>query len=262
VTLPGAWPAELTVDALPPLGQLLLSLADDEFVIGFWDSEWTGIAPMLEEDVAMSSLAQDEIGHARLFYDELARLTATDADAIAFGRPMGDFRHARLLDHPRTDWAFTVARRYLYETADAVRLEALVASSNAPVAEGVAKIRREERYHLMHVDAWLRRLAVGQGEGRAKLDDALRRLGPEASSVFAPLPGEEELVRDGVIAASLADLYGTWTGVVGPVMRELRLPFDPIPPTTGGRGPDHGPDFAWLWTEFTSVARSEQGARW
>lgn len=252
----------LKPEARDALTGLLLTMADDEFVLGFWDSEWTGIAPLLEEDVAFSSLAQDEIGHARIWFEMLAQLTGDGADRLAFHRNPEAFTHARLLDHPRTDWAFSIARRWLYDTADSVRLAALSDASFQPLAEVVAKVRREERYHLMHVDAWLRRLAVGQGEGRAKLDDALRRLGPEASSVFAPLPGEEELVRDGVIAASLADLYGTWTGVVGPVMRELRLPFDPIPPTTGGRGPDHGPDFAWLWTEFTSVARSEQGARW
>ena len=94
------------------LAELLLTLADDEFVIGFWDSEWTGIAPMLEEDVATSSIAQDEIGHARALYEMLAELTDGDADAIAYGREPDAYRHASLLDHERGDWAATVARPY------------------------------------------------------------------------------------------------------------------------------------------------------
>src|SRR3954471_23589753 len=126
------------------LAELLLTLADDEFVLGFWDSEWTGIAPMLEEDVAFSSLAQDEIGHARVYYELLTQLTGDRADRIAFGRMPEEFRHARLLDHARTDWAFSVARRYLYDTADAARLAALAHSIYAPLAGIVAKIRREE----------------------------------------------------------------------------------------------------------------------
>jgi ring-1,2-phenylacetyl-CoA epoxidase subunit PaaC len=120
-------------------------MADDEFVIGFSDSEWTGIAPMLEEDVAMSSLSQDELGHAAALYGLLAEVTGRDADAIAYDREPEEYRHARLLDHGRGDWAMTMARRYLYETADAVRLEALADGSWPPLAELVAKLRREER---------------------------------------------------------------------------------------------------------------------
>ncbi|TMB56242.1 MAG: phenylacetate-CoA oxygenase subunit PaaI, partial [Chloroflexi bacterium] len=111
------------------IAELLLAMADDEFVLGFWDSEWTGIAPMLEEDVAMSSVSQDEIGHAKAWYELRAELTGEEADEVAFGRPADAYRHAALMNHARTDWAFTIARRYLYETADAVRLEALAGSS-------------------------------------------------------------------------------------------------------------------------------------
>ena len=107
------------------LAELLRSMADDEFVIGFSDSEWTGIAPLLEEDVAMSSLAQDELGHAAALYGLLAELTGTDPDALAYDREPADYRHCRLLDHGRGDWAMTIARRFLYDSADVVRLEAL-----------------------------------------------------------------------------------------------------------------------------------------
>ena len=134
---------ELDTATRSALAELLLSLADDEFVIGFWDSEWTGIAPMLEEDVATSSIAQDELGHARALYELLAELTADDADRIAYGRDADAFRHAALLNHGRGDWAFSVARRYLYETADAVRLNALSRSSHAPLALLAGKMRRE-----------------------------------------------------------------------------------------------------------------------
>ena len=66
--------------------QLLLELADDELILGWRNSEWTGIAPFLEEDVAFSSIAQNEIGHARALYDLAARELGTDADALAFDR--------------------------------------------------------------------------------------------------------------------------------------------------------------------------------
>jgi ring-1,2-phenylacetyl-CoA epoxidase subunit PaaC len=246
------------------LAGLLLAMADDEFVVGFWDSEWTGIAPLLEEDVAFSSMAQDEIGHARAWYEMLAGLAGETADRLAFGRDADQYRHARLLDHPRTDWAFSIARRWLYDTADSVRLAALASSTFAPLAEVVAKVRREERYHLMHLDIWLRRLAEHAGEPRQRLEEAWQTLAPDALSVFTPLPGERLLVDRGVMSATTSDQADRWRSEVGGLLSELGLPALPSGrPVAGGR--DRSPvseSFAWLWGEFTSVHRREEGARW
>jgi ring-1,2-phenylacetyl-CoA epoxidase subunit PaaC len=158
-------------------------MADDEFVIGFSDSEWTGIAPLLEEDVAMSSLAQDELGHAAALYGLLATLIGSDPDALAYDREPAEYRHCRLLDHGRGDWAMTIARRFLYDSADAVRLDALAAASWAPLAELVGKLVREERYHRMHAEAWLARLARRDGEPRERLLAALETLAPDAATL-------------------------------------------------------------------------------
>jgi ring-1,2-phenylacetyl-CoA epoxidase subunit PaaC len=244
------------------LAELLLTLADDEFVLGFWDSEWTGIAPQLEEDVAMSSLATDELGHARAFYELLGELTGRDSDAIAYDRAPEAFRHARILDHPRTDWAFSVARRWLYDTADAVRLEALVESSFVPLAGLVAKIRREERYHLMHADAWLRRLAEAGGEPRDRLIAALTILSRDATSVFAPLDGEAVLVADGILVAPMTELKARWLERVGATLSELRLPLPDADADLRRARLDHSDAFRWLWGEFTSVRRLDPLATW
>jgi ring-1,2-phenylacetyl-CoA epoxidase subunit PaaC len=255
----------ITDIASPPvagLAGLLLSMADDEFVIGFTDSEWTGIAPILEEDVAMSSLAQDEIGHAAALYDLLAGMTGQDRDAIAYEREPADYRHARLLDHARGDWATTIARRYLYETADAVRLDALAAGAWAPLTDLVGKIQREERYHRMHVDAWLDRLANGGPDARTRLVDALTALGPDAGTVFTVLADEASLVDAGILAAPMAELESTWRATITEPLTKLGLP---VPPPTrdpiSGRT-THGQAFDWLHGEFTSVRRGDPGAIW
>src|SRR5579859_4124994 len=90
----------------------LLAWADDELVLGHRDSEWTGFAPMIEEDVAFSSIAQDEIGHAALLYRLSADLSdpPDDPDHLALRRPAPEYRHAALLERPNGDWAFTIAR--------------------------------------------------------------------------------------------------------------------------------------------------------
>jgi ring-1,2-phenylacetyl-CoA epoxidase subunit PaaC len=246
------------------LSLLLLSIADDEFVIGFSDSEWTGIAPILEEDVAISSLAQDELGHAQAFYRLLADVVADgrDADALAYDRPADGYYHARLLDHPRGDWADTIVRRYLYDTADAVRLEALAASSFQPLRDLVAKVRREERYHLMHVSAWFERLATHDGEPRRRLLDALDRMGPDAGTVLAPLPAELGLEMAGISDAPMAELEKRWRATLGPVLERLDLPALPATRDPATARTSHSDAFRRLHDQFTSVRRSEPGATW
>src|SRR6266540_6225682 len=130
--------------------ELLLQIADDELILGWRDSEWTGIAPFLEEDVAFSSIAQNEIGHARALYELAARDLDTTADELAFDRSPEEYRCSRLVELRLLDWERTIARHYLYENADAKRLEQLKQSDDSEIAGLAAKIDREEAYHRIH----------------------------------------------------------------------------------------------------------------
>ena len=210
----------------------------------------------------MSSLAQDELGHAAALYGLLGELTGTDPDALAYDREPAGYRHCRLLDHGRGDWAMTIARRFLYDSADGIRLEALAGGSWAPLAELVGKLIREERYHRMHAMTWLERLARSEGEPRDRILAALAELGPDAATVFTPLPGEPALVDVGVLKAPMAELETHWRTSIAPVFADLDLPMPP-PARDPARGRlDHGEAFTWLWGEFTSVRRADPGATW
>ena len=155
--------------------QRLLELADDELILGWRDSEWTGIAPMLEEDVAFSSIAQNEIGHARALYELVARDRGTTADELAFDRSPDEYFCARIVELRLLDWERTIARHYLYEEADAVRLERLKQSDNAEIAGLAAKIDREEAYHRIHAQMWFDRL-----QAEPRFITALEELRPQA----------------------------------------------------------------------------------
>jgi len=165
------------------VNELLLGLADDELTIGWRDSEWTGIAPVLEEDVAFSSIAQNEIGHARAVYE----LLTDDADAIAFDRAPSEYRCAPLVQLRLLEWAHTIARRWLYEVADEIRIAALM--ETVPLA---AKINREEAYHRMHAEMWRERL---QDEPRFRA--AVEELWPYALGVVLPEQRDELASRVG-----------------------------------------------------------------
>jgi len=160
--------------------QLLLEYADDELILGWRDSEWTGIAPSLEEDVAFSSIAQNEIGHARALYELAARDLGTTADELAFDRSPEDYRCAPLVELRRLDWAHTIARHWLYETADELRLAALKQSDDPEVAGLAAKMDREEVYHRLHAQMWADRL-----RGEPRFEDAVAELWPCAVGVLS-----------------------------------------------------------------------------
>lgn len=171
------------------MNELLLELADDELILGWRNSEWTGIAPFLEEDVAFSSIAQNEIGHARALYELAARELGTTADALAFDRSPDEYRCSALVQLRLVpDWARTIARHVLYEEEDERRIAALKASDDPEVAGLAAKIDREEAYHRIHARMWDERL---RDEPRYR--EALDELRPFAAERGEPRPELAEL---------------------------------------------------------------------
>jgi ring-1,2-phenylacetyl-CoA epoxidase subunit PaaC len=217
---------------------LLLALADDELLLGWRNSEWTGIAPFLEEDVAFSSIAQNEIGHARALYELAAAELGTTADELAFDRKPEEYRSAPLVELRRLEWARTIARHWLYETADEIRLEALKSSDDPDIAALAAKIDREEAYHRMHADMWVDRL-LATDEGRRRLNEAVDELWPYALGVL-----DEELRAE--LRARAEERLGRVLSQVEAVPRGV-----------------HEAELVELLEEMTMVRRSAPaGAQW
>jgi ring-1,2-phenylacetyl-CoA epoxidase subunit PaaC len=281
---------------------LLLALADDELIIGHRHSEWTGWAPHIEEDLAFSSIAQDEMAHARLLYSLAQPLTDRNEDQLAFGREPHEYLNAVLCERPNGDWGYSVARQYLYDTADAVRLEALQGSSWSELADLVKVLQLEEKYHLDHARAWFSRLAGGPVGARQRFSDGLSAAMGEAVALFEPLTGEFGLVADGVLPRSNEELLAEWLGRLGEELESVSLDFvlerhgrmgemvptgsgeireegDPFMAPgvvrregrwmhqgefagAGGRQGRHSEDFVSLWEEMTGLYRTHPGATW
>ena len=196
--------------------QALLGLADDELVLGWRDSEWTGIAPLLEEDVAFSSIAQNEIGHARAVY-ELIVGPEGDVDALAFDRALSEYRCAPLVELHLLEWAHTIARRWLYEVADEIRITALKDDSDPAVAGLAAKIDREEAYHRMHAEMWHDRL-----RDEPRFQAAAEELWPYALGVLPAELRGELVSRVGLAEVDAID-RGTHTEELSPLWEEMTI---------------------------------------
>ncbi|MCA1831042.1 MAG: 1,2-phenylacetyl-CoA epoxidase subunit PaaC [Actinomycetota bacterium] len=271
-----------------PCLSLLLAIADDEFVLGHRLGEWTGWVPYVEEDLALSSIAQDEIGHARALYEIASAIDGRSADELALGRAPDEYRNCHLVEHPNRDFAYTIARQWLYDSADAVRLRALSSSSLKELRDLVAVLQLEERYHLEHASEWFKRLARGPVEARHKLTEALELTIGEAFWIFEPLEGEDELVSSAVLPEPMSALQERWIADVRAQLLDASLDHvlspheaavgDLIPtsagsiiddaPTgggttgAGGRRGVHSDDFMPMWEEMTALYRAHPGARW
>ncbi len=266
-------PADLDESEEDALEALLMRLADDEFVLAERFTEWQVRSPTLESDLALSNNAQDELGHARLWYDVLEDLGHEEHELI-YERDPGQWHHSTLVELPfaEGDWADAILRHYLYDVAEQLQLEALEGSSYGKIAGRVGKIQNEEEYHREHAESWMERLADGEG-GSERLQDAVDRLFPHALTLFEPVDEELEaaIVEAGFRDATLADLREEWLSIVVPYLDGLGLETpaseiihydhwdfevtDDVLPDVTGRDGSHTDAWDDLRDEFTNTYR-------
>ncbi|HET8984736.1 MAG TPA: 1,2-phenylacetyl-CoA epoxidase subunit PaaC [Trueperaceae bacterium] len=247
-----------------PLVARLTAMADDELILGHRNAEWTGHAPVLEEDIALANLAQDEIGHAITWYGMRAAIDGSDPDQLVYFRDAPSFLNAWLVELPRGDWAFTMLRQYLFDAYESELLARLTHSSYEPLAQAAVKIGREELFHLRHSSLWLERLAYGTSESRQRLVSALASAWPLLPQLLAPMAGAADLhaagiwpdpgeLREAVVARTRTALEGVGL-TVGPL--------SPASGVTDHRG-THPTHLGEILANLQSVARSDPEAlRW
>jgi len=196
-----------------PLANLLLSVADDKFVLGHRNADWTGLAPILEEDIAFSSLAQDELAHASALYQIAADLLNTKADKLAYGRAPADYRCAQLVElSDEFDWGIAIARNFFCDHFDFCRLSRLANSAYPPVAQLAARLVGEEKIHVDHVDSWIARLAKGSARpafrpGADAVRTVRRRRRNRSGRHLSGRHGDDV---SGVVGAASARGGGSW----------------------------------------------------
>ena len=236
--------------------EYLLAFADDEHLMGQQHTEWIGVAPFLEEDLAFCSIAQDELGHAASLYELMG-----DPDRLAFGRGPDEYRSCHLVEMPCPDWADALARHWLYDLAEAHRWSALAGSSVAAVAAVVARAQREETYHRRHADALIERMvssSVGDAAGRVR--DAVTRLLPMADAIWDPVAGEVDAVASGVATAPSVKLRADWRSQVEAVIG--RVDWSALPTIEQARRTHRTPYFAPLHARINEVYALDPTARW
>jgi ring-1,2-phenylacetyl-CoA epoxidase subunit PaaC len=245
------------------LKELLYKVADDLLILGHRNSEWTGFGPLLEEDIAFSSMAQDKIGQSQALYSILHQLGEQDPDTVAFMRNSDQFHNCIFMELPNGEYDFSLIRHFLFDTALAVRFETLCDSSFTPLAELSIKIRGELRYHTLHANTWIKQLGSATTESISRLQQSLDYAWPFALGIFEESPYEKELLES-KISQSEKMMKEEWLKRVENIFAQtnLKLPSDKHEPVFGGRIGKHSEHLQPLLDEMSEVFRIDPGAEW
>lgn len=242
----------------PELQALLLAFADDELCVGQNHAYWIAVSPFLEEDLAFTSIAQDELGHARALYS----LLTDDVDAMAYGRQPREYRSAHMAEELCHDWSEALVRHSLYDLAERVRWDALVDSVHPEVAGVARRAAAEEQFHLRHAIPLLQRL-LSTDEGRTRLGPLLQRFAVAAFELFELDADATGLVESGAMSKSLLDQRRAWMADVDDVLEPSGLVIQwPDHVACAGRKGERSAWFEPLHGEMVAVLALDPSAAW
>ena len=242
-----------------------LQLGDDALVYAQRLGEWISRAPQIEEDMALGNVGLDLLGQARVLLTRAGELDGTGRteDELAYLRDEREFRNVHLVEQPRSDFGFEMARMLWFSAYQCGLYAALVASKDETLSGVAVKAVKEVDYHRDHATQWVLRLGDGTAESRARMQAALDRVAPYVAELFdddaASLAATE--VGVGVRPSSLWDNASSH---VSRVVSEatLTLPDQPAWRSRGGRDGIHSRPMGYLLAELQHIARSYPGATW
>ena len=249
---------------MTPQLDLLYRLADDQLILGHRNSEWNGLGPILEEDIAFSSMAQDKLGHSLQLYGLLHQLGEAEPDTVAFTRNAPQFHCCQLVELPIGEYDFSLIRHFLFDHAELLRFEALASSSFEPLAQVARKLRGELKYHALHANTWVKRLGTATDEAIERMQRSLDFTMPYALGIFETTEMEPEIIGTGLFIGE-KELQARWLESISKVLAktELVLPDMLISaPVTGGRHGEHTEHLQPLLDEMAEVFRLDPTADW
>lgn len=246
------------------IAEYALRLGDDALVLCQRLCAWVTNAPTIEEDLALSNIALDLLGHARTLLAFSGRSDGTNRsdDDLAYRRTEREFRNALLLELPGGDFAFTIARQLAYTHYTSLLYGQLAASSDDGLASFATRAAKEAEYHCLHASQWTVRLGLGTEESHRRMQSGLEHVWPYAAELFEADDLTARLDTEGTAVAP-AGLRAAWEREVTGVLTEAGLTV-PAPSwqATGGRSGVHTEVFAPLLAEFQSVFRQYPGGLW
>jgi ring-1,2-phenylacetyl-CoA epoxidase subunit PaaC len=244
--------------------EFLYKIADDQLIIGHRNGEWTGLGPILEEDIAFSSIAQDKIGQSLHIYEILHSMGEDDPDTIAFTREAKDFKCCQFVEFPIGEYDFSLMRNFLFSHAEMARFEMLTESSFDPIAKLAKKYKGEIKYHIMHSDTWIKQLGRANEESRSRMQSALNECFNLALGIFEESDFASELKQIKIFEGENI-LQKKWLETITPIIESASLKIPDKSswnPAYGGRKGYHTDHLQPMLDEMSAVFRLDPKAEW
>ncbi len=247
------------------LFEFLLRTGDNGLVLAQRLGEWCGHAHQLESDIALTNVALDNLGQARMALTEAGKVEGKgrSEDDLAFHRTEMEFRNNLLLEQENGDFAQTITRQFLFDVFQFELLSGLKSSSNEFLQSFAIKSLKEVTYHRSLSSDWMVRLGDGTDLSHEKMQDALNLLWQYTGELFEKTEADDILIADGVIP-DLEKLKESWDDIVGQVIKEATLE---IPDTkgfmaTGSRRGEHTEFLGYILAEMQYLPRTMPEAKW
>lgn len=244
--------------------EFLYKIADDQLIIGHRNSEWTGLGPMVEEDIAFSSIAQDKIGQSQHIYEILHSLGEAEPDTIAFTRNAVNFKSSHITEFPIGEYDFSLMRNFLFNHAERIRFDMLAESTLEPLKLLAKKYRGEIKYHVMHSDIWVKQLGQANEESHQRMQTALNETFNLALGIFEESEYASNLKELGIFEGETV-LQDKWLDEITPIieMATLNIPDKSTwQPAYGGRKGFHTEYLQPMLDEMGEVFRLDPKAEW
>lgn len=245
--------------------EYLLRLGDTPLILSQRLGELCGKGPALEEDMALTNVALDLLGQARLWLSYAAEIggEGKDEDALAFLRSAPQFRNVLLVEQPNGSYADTLIRQFLFDAWHSLALRQLQASSDPRIAEIAEKALKEATYHVRRSSDLVVRLGDGTDRSRSMMQSAIDTLWPYAGEMFVGDAVDATMTEAG-IGFDPQTLHAEWIGYVREVLDEatLRTPAADAWGHKGGKQGRHTEHLSRLLAEMQVLQRTHPGASW
>jgi len=246
------------------LYQYILGIADNSLILGQRLGELCGHGPSLETDIACTNISLDLLGQTRSYYQYAAKIKGGEAteDAIAFLRKEREYINVLLVEQPNTDFAYTIARQFLFDVYHLLFLSALQNSMDLTLSAIAKKAIKEVSYHQRFSSDWVKRLGDGTEESNTKMQNAINDLWTYTDELFHLTAADEAMIKEGVGVDTPA-LREAYTEEVSKVLMEATL----VEPETkwfqkGGKKGVHTEHMGYLLNDLQYMQRTYPNMEW
>lgn len=246
------------------LYKYILGIADNSLILGQRLGELCGHGPNLETDIACTNISLDLLGQTRSYFQYAAKVLGGDAteDSIAFLRKEREYVNVLLVEQPNTDFAYTIARQFLFDAYHILFVQKLQNSSDETLAAIAKKAVKEVSYHYRFSSDWIKRLGDGTEESNAKVQKAINDLWTYTDELFHMTENDMLVLEEG-IGVDISVLKEEYYSTVSEVLKEATLD---IPENKwfqkGGKKGIHTEHMGYLLNDLQYMQRTYPNMEW